>query len=332
MAEARLLSMILRRLVTVPGYIGLAVVLTSLAPLLAVAAWILARTRRFRGALPTLGLLLGYLWCEVAGIVAAGFLWIRHRDRRRFLTGNYTLQCWWASTLKRIAERLFDLSFEVTGTDALDGPAAVMLPRHASIADTLIPMVFYAVPRRIRLRYVLKRELLLDPCLDIVGNRLPNYFVSRDGQDTERAVAGIAELARTLEDGEGLLFYPEGTRHSRARRARLKRRWRDQPDLLAQLERWPQLLPPRLGGTLALLEANPGRDLLFCAHTGFEGSSSFGSLINGAWIGATIRIHFWRTPCSAVPAQPAARREFLFSEWDRMNHWVSLKMQSAAGH
>ena len=48
---------------------------------------------------------------------------------------------------------------------------------------------------RIRLRYVLKHELRWDPCLDIVGWRLPNAFVRRGAQDTAGDVADGAQQA-----------------------------------------------------------------------------------------------------------------------------------------
>ncbi|MEJ2086886.1 MAG: lysophospholipid acyltransferase family protein [Gammaproteobacteria bacterium] len=294
-------------------------------------AWLAGHAPHLRGAVPTFGLLLGYLWCETAGIVASLFFWVRHRDTQRFVDANYRLQSWWANTLKVIAERLFRLTFEISDAEVLGGNGVIMLPRHASIADTLIPMVFYAIPRDIRLRYVLKKELLLDPCLDIVGNRIPNYFVDRAGQDSERAIAGVAALAGDLEPGEGVLLYPEGTRFSIAKAETLRRRWCGQPDLLEQLNRWPNLLPPRLGGTLALLEHNPGRDVVFCAHTGFEGSTRFMSLVNGSWCDARIRVHFWRVPYGAVPVDGEGQHRFLFEQWDRMERWVSLHQWSDEG-
>jgi 1-acyl-sn-glycerol-3-phosphate acyltransferase len=316
--------MIGRRLLTIPAYLLLTVLLTAMTPLLLVLAWLIGRLPGARAAVPTLGLLLGYLWCETIGITVATWLWLRHRDRQRFLQANYRLQSWWAATLKRIAERLFRLDFHITGQDALSGDGALMLPRHASIADTLIPMVFYAIPRQIRLRYVLKRELLLDPCLDIVGNRLPNCFVDRSGEDSAGARAGIARLVAGMAADEGLLLFPEGTRYSIARVRSLRSRWREDPERLGQLDRWSHVLPPRTGGFLAALDANPGKDLIFCAHTGFEGSSHFRTLINGAWSGARIRIHFWRVPFAAIPHDRAARALLLFEQWDRMAHWVSL--------
>lgn len=316
--------MVGRRLITIPAYLLLTLLLSALSPLLLVLAWLVGRLQSTRAAVPMLGLLLGYLWCETIGIIAALWVWLRYRDRQRFLTANYQLQCWWAATLKQIAQRLFRLEFDVTGLDALRGPGALMLPRHASIADTLIPMVFYAIPEQIRLRYVLKRELLIDPCLDIVGNRLPNCFVDRSGEDSAGAAASVAGLVAGMAEDEGLLLFPEGTRHSAARIRSLRSRWRDDPQRLAQLDRWTHVLPPRTGGFLAALEANPGKDLIFCAHTGFEGSSHFRTLVNGAWSGARIHIHFWRIPFGAIPTDRMARAQLLFEQWDRMEHWVSL--------
>ncbi len=315
-------AVLARRLVTIPTCLVATGVLTAALPGLAIVAGMLSLLPALRGALPTLAFLVGYLWCESAGIVAACWLWVRHRELEAFLAANHRLQCWWSSALKRLAETLFRLEFHVSGSDALEGTAALMLPRHASIADTVIPIVFYAIPSRVRLRYVLKRELLLDPCLDLVGNRLPNYFVDRGGQDSERARRGVFELVAGLRGDEGLLLYPEGTRFTAAKRSGLQRRYADNTEMLAQLARWEVLLPPRLGGFLAMLEANPGRDLVFCAHTGFEGSSHFSTLVNGSWMRARIGIHFWRVPFAAIPATRQARIDFVFDQWDRMQQTV----------
>lgn len=321
-----------RRLITVPLYLTLTVVTSASLPVLVPVAAALSLLPPCRGAVPTLLFITGYLWCETLGIVVAGYLWLRHRDREAFIAANYRLQYWWSGSLKRLAERLFRLTFRVDGEAALEGPPALVLPRHASIADTVIPMVFYAIPRAIRLRYVLKRELLLDPCLDIVGNRLPNYFVDRGGQDSERAYRDVSALVRSLGGDEGFLLYPEGTRHSAARRLALTARYTGSADMLAQLARWPDILPPRLGGFCAMLDGNPGRDLLFCAHRGFEGSSHFTSLVNGAWIGAHIRIRFWRVPFHEIPEAAEARKQFLFGQWDRMQREVvALAMPDGCG-
>ena len=321
-----------RRLVTVPSYLALTAIATLLLPLLAPLCWLVSLRRDTRGTLRSGAFILVYLWCESIGIAVSGWLWVRNGlptrhspEWQRFLAGNFALQCWWANAMKAAAQRLFRLRFTIEGSDALDGAPAIMLPRHASIADTIIPMVFYAYPHQVRLRYVLKRELLLDPCLDIVGNRLPNCFVARSGADAQADIDKVVALTSDLSPGEGFLIYPEGTRFSADRRARVldSLATRLGSTDLQRMQRWTDLLPPRPGGALALINHASDLDVVFCAHTGFEGASHFATLINGSWIGADIRVRFWRIARGDLPTDAADQREFLFTQWDRMQETVT---------
>lgn len=312
----------MRRLITIPACLALTVLVTALFPVLIIAALLLSALPATRGAVSTLLFLTGYLWCETIGILCAPYIWLRYRNPARQFRANFAMQCWWANALKVLAEKFFQLKFVVHGRRALDGGPALMLPRHASIADTVLPVTYFARPQGTHLRYVLKRELLFDPCLDIYGNRLPNLFVDRSGQDSEQAVAGVRDLTRTLGSTEGVLIYPEGTRFSRAKHQALRAKANMNPELNAQLDRWPDLLPPRLGGTLAMLQANPGKDLLFLAHVGFEGSSHFKNLINGSWRKAQVHLAFWRVPFAEIPTELSALKTFLFSQWDQMQDTV----------
>jgi hypothetical protein len=97
------------------------------------------------------------------------------------------------------------------------------------------------------------------------------------------------------------------------------------PKLADQLDRWPDLLPPRIGGPSAMLEVNPGKDVVFMAHTGFEGSASVKDLISGGWRKQHIRIHFWRIPYEQIPDD---HRAFLYEKWDRMQQTVA-ELQAA---
>jgi 1-acyl-sn-glycerol-3-phosphate acyltransferase len=249
----------------------------------------------------------------------------------RYLLANNSLQNWWAHSLKRAAGVIFDLRFYTEGDAALDGPAAIVLPRHTSIGDTVVPIVWYGMVRGFSLRYVLKKELQLDPSLDIVCNRLPNYFVDRFSDDPASEVAGVARLLSNIGPTEGVLIYPEGTRFTPAKREAILARYRERGDdaALARAQNWPNLLPPRVGGALALLAANPGMDLLFIAHTGFEGSARFNDLINGAWAHSNVRIRFWRVAFADVPKDANGQKAFLFAQWDRMATEVA-RLQRAA--
>jgi hypothetical protein len=70
--------------------------------------------------------------------------------------------------------------------------------------------------------------------------------------------------------------------------------------------------------------------VIFCAHTGFEGASHFSTLLNGSWIGAVIRIHFWRVDHREIPVDPTAQRDWLFAQWDRMQQTIALLRTEAA--
>lgn len=278
-----------------------------------------------RGALPTLGFVVGYLWCDVVGL--ARFLWIaltyRSRTSKDFHNAVYRVQFWWVSALKKVAQFFFRLTFTEHNTQALQGPAALFLPRHASIADTIIPIVFYGIPQGYPLRYVLKKELLWEPCLDIGGNWLPNYFVDRSGENSERAIAGITSMTSELSPDEGMMIFLEGTRFTPKKHAALVSKAEAGSSLANQMQRWPDLLPPRLGGGGAMLAANPQHDIIFCAHKGFEQSSSFRSLLNGSWWRSEIHIGYWRVPFAELPTSVDAHESFLFTQWDKMQETVN---------
>jgi 1-acyl-sn-glycerol-3-phosphate acyltransferase len=201
----------------------------------------------------------------------------------------------------------------------------LLLLRHASTGDTLLASALVGRPHGIRLRYVLKRELLWDPCLDVVGNRLPHVFVDRASDDSQREIARVQALARDLSARDGVLIYPEGTRYSEAKRRRVLERLAREGDA-KQLEYARSLhsvLPPRPGGTLALLDAAPGADVVLCAHTGFEGSATLGQIWKGGLLHATIHVRFQRIPRAAIPTSRAAQSEWLRERWQEIDAWVA---------
>ena len=101
---------------------------------------------------------------------------------------NRDIQFWWAQSLFNMGKRLYQLRIEVTGTEALAGNSALLLSRHSSMGDTVLPLLFFGKQRSEGLRYVLKQELRYLPCLDIGGHRLPNVFVDRSGTDSAKAL------------------------------------------------------------------------------------------------------------------------------------------------
>ncbi len=312
-------------LLSLPLWLPLLVLLDGITDLAAGRYGLWARSR----AVCFLAL---YLVCEVIGVVGAAGVWLvsaggRLPDRGTFIERNAALQRWFTGTLFRAALRLYSMGLERTGFDGdLAGPF-LLLVRHSSTADTVLAAALVANPQRLLLRYVLKRELLWDPCLDIVGQRLPNAFVDRSGSRRQAELLAVASLAHGLDARSAVLIYPEGTRFSPSKRDRAvaalqtEGKPESQADLAPIAAGFRHVLPPRLGGPLALLQAAPGVDVLILEHSGFEGAATLPSLWRGALVRKTLRARLRRIPAADIPAD---RRDlWLFQRWAEVDAWVA---------
>ena len=194
------------------------------------------------------------------------------------------MQSLWARTLFTGVTRLFSMRVDVAGAEAVRRGPLFLFSRHASRLDTLLPAVFAAHPYTLRLGHVMKRELLWDPCLDIVGQRTRNAFVRRGSDARDEEIALLRQLAAAIEEHDGVLLFPERTRFSPAKRERALAHLVATKQF-ARLERakhFQYVLPPRRGGALALLETRPDVDVAFLAHAGFEGTASLNEIWRGA--------------------------------------------------
>jgi len=328
----------LRRFVTIPGYVLACLLVLASAPLWVPAAAAVDLLRRNGGvALRSGAFVTFYLVCELTGLLICAALWllrpIARWDAACWSLLHYRLQDGWGTSLLGAAVRLFDLRLEIeergvgpgeSGARLGEGPYLLLL-RHASTGDTLLASALVGRPHGIRLRYVLKRELLWDPCLDLVGNRLSHVFVDRTSDDSQREIARVQALARNLSPRDGVLIYPEGTRFTEAKRARVLERLAREGDV-KQLEYARSLhsvLPPRPGGALALLEAAPDADVVVCAHTGFEGAASLAQIWRGELLHDTIRVRFQRIPRASIPTSRAAQADWLRERWQEIDAWLA---------
>lgn len=308
--------MIQRRLITLSSLVVITALALALLPAVVVVAVILSFAPKYRATPQALTFMYGFLAHEWAGL--ARFFWavVRYPKSQR-IERYREIQFWWAQRLFDMGKRLYRLEIEISGEEALQGNCALVLCRHSSMGDTVLPLLFFGKARQEGLRYVLKQELRYLPCLDIGGHGLPNVFVDRSGSDSAKAVGEVSDLIATAGSDESVLIYPEGTRFTRKKHQALRQKY---PNLSPQLDRWPGLLPPRLGGVLGMLEANPGKDLVFLAHAGFEGSADIHDLLGGGWLGQRVKLHFWRIPFDQLPTENV--QEFLFAEWDTMQATV----------
>lgn len=279
-----------------------------------------------------------FLIGEVCGIVASAVLWLLRPllGQARYVDGNYGLQRVWARSLLASATGLFSMRRRIEGVDVLQPGPFLLFVRHASIIDALLAACFVSHPHGFRLRYVLKSELLWDPCLDIVGQRLPNVFIRRGTGEGAREVEAIQSLAADLGRDEGVLIYPEGTRFTPAKQqSAMARIAAANPERHARVKGLRHTLPPRLGGPLGLIEARPDLDVVFLTHVGFEGVHSLGDLWRGALTGRELRVAFWRCAAAEIPRDRAAREVWLDTRWQEIDAWVDRqqadKVPSAPG-
>ena len=276
----------------------------------------------------------GYLGAEVAGLLASFAVWLVAGPwlgaRQRFDAVNFRLQVRWARAIFAIARRVYGLRVELDLAEPAKRPVLVLV-RHASLVDALLPTVFVSGRDGTRLRFVLKRELLLDPCLDVVGQRLPNAFVARGGDEPAREEASIRRLAEGLGPLDGVVIFPEGTRFApeKLESALARIRASGDPARIARVATLRHVLPLRSRGVLALLEAAPQAELLFLTHHGLEGTSRAATVLRGGLIGRRIRVRTWCMPVSALPEDRAGRLAWLDAEWARADAWIDASEREA---
>jgi 1-acyl-sn-glycerol-3-phosphate acyltransferase len=272
-----------------------------------------------------------YLASEVLGMVLTLLAWLAsgawlglgHERRRRWYI---VLQRFWTGTLFWGIRRCFSLKVDVEQWPAELGDRKVLvLLRHASLLDTLLAADLIANPLRLHLLYVFKRELLSDPCLDIVGGRLGCHFARRDSGESEQEVRMLRQLAEGLRPCEGVIIYPEGTRWTPAKQMRVLERIQKSGNerVLELASRLDRLLPPRLGGPLALIEGAPDSDVVFIGHEGFEGAAKLGDVTRGSIVGRTIRVAAWKVTAEEIPVSREEQVEWLYENWERMDAWLN---------
>lgn len=325
-----------RRCITVPLYLMLGPVLVLSLPFVLplLALHDLLRRNRWSGIRSVLAL-AHYTLGETLGIVASGVVWLLGQVApQHAVDWNFRLQCWWARWLFGGARRIFGLRVTLRGLEFVsDGPVLVWM-RHASVVDTLLPAALLSSRTGIRLRYVLKRELLWDPCLDIVGQRLPNAFVRRGQGGSEAEIDRVRSLARDLGPKDGVLVFPEGTRYTPKRRQQVIARLAEssEPKLVERARSLQHVLPPRLGGVLAMLETAPDADVVVCTHTGLESLRTLGDLWSGALVGRSVEIELWRSPAREIPRDREGRIEWIQAQWERVDAWLEVRAPAEALH
>lgn len=324
---------VVRRLKTIPPIMIGLVLVTALLPLLLIGAILVDLFRAITQRKPAMALrLVAFLWIYLAtdtlGLITLFALWLLSgfgSNRKMMLNSTWRFQQLWVRVLLGSVKLLFGLRIIDEGAECLTPGPVIVLIRHASIVDNLLPSALVAARERVRLRYVLKRELLSEPCLDVAGQRLPNYFVRRDnGEEIERE--RIGQLASGMGSEDGFLLYPEGTRFTAERRQRaLEKIGERDPQRAARLEPIEYMLPPKVGGLLAVLEQAPEADVVLMIHQGFDGLRLISDIWGGALVGRVINVRFTRVPHDQIPPARDDQVAWLDELWLEADRWVAMK-------
>jgi len=112
-----------------------------------------------------------------------------------------------AAAVCRAYFRLCGMPVRTKGLQRLPGGACVIVANHASYLDG--PLLFAWLPPRFG--FVIKKEASRAPLLGPLLHRLGHHFVER--KNRHEGAGDARRILRSLEKGEAVAFFPEGTFH-----------------------------------------------------------------------------------------------------------------------
>jgi 1-acyl-sn-glycerol-3-phosphate acyltransferase len=298
----------IRRPITVTVWLVMSVVCLALSPLLlGLAALVSAVTGR-RQALIFARLVVTYFALEFSTLTACAMLWLASGGglligTQRFQRLHYRLLRWFVHGFARRCLALLDIRMpaEEPTSRALesDGPL-LFFSRHAGPGDTILLIDRLLTRFDRRPSVVFKQSMTWDPCVDLIGHRLPHAVL--DTSEKEESEARIEEVAAGLDRRGVLVLFPEGGNFTPERRRRaIRKLWRiGRQKEAAKAERMSHVLPPRPTGALAALRGNPEADVIFAAHSGLGLAAFPSELWHEPPFGKTFNTRMWLSPPRAA--------------------------------
>lgn len=246
------------------------------------------------------------------------------RDTRRRRRRVYRLRQGLMAHHLAAARVLFGLDIQVTGLEHVAPGPVVVLIRHSSILDNALMDAIAGLRTGMGWRFVIKRELAAIPLFDIGGRMVPTAFVRRGTGETAAGLEQLRTLAIDIGADEGVVIYPEGTRATPEKIAAAQAIVRErQPHVAPYADRLRHLLPPRLGGPVALLQASRPADVVVCGHVGLDGFEYIRDIWAGGLVGRTIKLDFRRYDGAGVPAGTSDLQVWLYERWLELDEWVA---------
>jgi 1-acyl-sn-glycerol-3-phosphate acyltransferase len=325
----------IRRPLTITTWLVLSLVGLLLSPLLLAAAALMAAVLRRPQPVLFTRFLIAYLARELGGLVACGALWlfsgfgarIRSARSRRL---HYRLLHWYVHGLAERVVSLLDIDVDaqipedVASALRRDRPL-LFFSRHAGPGDTLLVVDMMQTDFDRLPSVVFKDTLAIDPCVDLVGHRLPHAVL--DTSDREECEARIGEVTSHLDPRGILVLFPEGGNVTAERRRRaLRKLWskgrRREAEAAGQMT---HVMPPQPMGALAALSANPEADVIFGAHTGLGLAAFPRELWKHTPIGQTLKERMWLAPAAERPRDKEGQIQWLYDWWRQIDEWVDAQ-------
>lgn len=324
-----------RRPLTITAWLVMSCVCLVLSPLILAAGAIAAAVLHRPQPRILARLVIEYFARELLVLLACGGLWLVSGcgwriHAQRFQRAHYGLLRWFVSGLSARARELLDIQVRTDpAPEAADSLRAdrplLFFSRHAGPGDTVfITDVLMARYHRLP-SVVFKDALTLDPCVDLLGHRLPHAVL--DQSDADECERRIRDAAAKLGPRGALMLFPEGGNVTRERRRRsIAKLWRkNMREEAAAGEQMSHVMPPHPAGALAALRGNPRSDVIFGAHTGLGLAAFPRDMWRDPPIGRTLTMRMWRVAPAERPDDPDAQVQWLYDWWKRIDDWVEAQ-------
>lgn len=279
-----------------------------------------------------LAMVLWAIGIELVGVLICFGLWVRFGFGRRLDSDaafwqHHRLQCWYTSALLSAARLTCNLRIDVEDPSPAATGNAIVLGRHTSIGDAMIPAVLIADRFDINTRYVLKDDLLWGPAFDLAGQRLRNHFVDRAPDDSAAERDAVQRLVEGLDERSVAVIFPEGTFFTPKRKERAIARLRELglDDYARRAAALRYLLPPRPGGALALLAGAPHADAIVMGNIGLEKFTSLAGIYRSVPFREPVRVWLWRVPNHEIPRDPDQQLDWLYEQWERLDASIAVR-------
>jgi 1-acyl-sn-glycerol-3-phosphate acyltransferase len=280
-----------------------------------------------------------YLAVETLGLVAMFLTWVGSgfgwRLRTPFFTEtHYWLLGWMLRRIIRSALVTFKLELVQEGerpTTARDGKTRSILvfSRHAGPGDSFLLVDGLVNGFHRDTRIVLKEFLQWDPAVDVILNRLPTSFVPVGRKGGDALIDSIDRLARTMDDADAFVIFPEGANYTERRRTRAIQKLREigRPDLAERAEELRQTLPPRSKGVMTALAAAPyPSDVFFVGHAGLEAFVTPADIWRGMPMDTSVAVKIWHVRAEDIPP-PDEQEAWLFDLWAEIDQWIGAELE-----